>query len=70
MDLYRAEYKYVDGQEKLWAVRKEMATGIDKEIWIGAKYFTCSVYYKVPYAPLFVKEDTVLVFDHFKRLFI
>lgn len=66
MDLYRAEYKYVDGQEKLWAVRKEMATGIDKEIWIGAKYFTCSVYYKVPYAPLFVKEDTVLVFDHFK----
>ena len=68
MDLYRAEYKYANGQEKLWAVRKEMATGIEKEIWIGAKYFTNSMYYKVPYAPLFIKEDTVLIFDHYKDL--
>ncbi len=68
MDLYRAEYKYADGQEKLWAARKEMETGVDKEIWMGAKYFTHSLYYKVPYAPLFVKEDTVLVFDHYKDM--
>jgi len=68
MDLYRAEYKYASGQEKLWAVRQEMASGIDKEIWMGAKYFTHSLYYKVPYAPLFVKEDTVLIFDHYQDL--
>lgn len=68
MDLYRAEYKYANGQEKLWAVRQEMATGVDKEVWMGAKYFTQSLYYKVPYAPLFVREDTVFVFDHYRDL--
>lgn len=66
MDLYRAEYKYASGQEKLWAVRKEMATGIDKEIWMGAKYFTNSIYYKVPYAPLFIQNNQVLIFDHYQ----
>jgi len=68
MELYRAEYKYAKGPEKVWANKQEMATGIDKEIWMGAKYFTHSLYYKVPYAPLFVKGDTVLIFDHYQDL--
>jgi len=68
MELYRAEYKYVSGREKLWAYRKEQKTGIDKEIWIGAKYFTNAFLYKKIYAPLFIKDDTIIVFDQYKKM--
>ncbi len=68
MELYRAEYKYVSGREKLWAYRKEQKTGIDKEIWIGARYFTHDFLYKKIYAPLFIQEDTVIVFDQYKKM--
>ena len=66
MELYRAQYKYVSGRDKLWAYRKEQATGIDKEIWIGAASFTQDILYKPVYAPLFVKNDTVHIFDQYK----
>jgi hypothetical protein len=65
MDLYRAEYKYAPSKQKLWAFRKELKTGIDKEIWIGATNFTQSLYYEPLYAPLFVNKDTILIFDHY-----
>lgn len=65
MDLYRAEYKYAPAKQKLWAFRKEIKTGIDKEIWIGATNFTQSLYYEPLYAPLFVNQDTILIFDHY-----
>ncbi len=65
MDLYMAEYKYVDGAEKVWAMRKEKETGIDKEIWIGLKYFTNNIYYKALYAPMFVVGGELVVFDHY-----
>ncbi len=65
MDLYRAEYKYAPNKEKLWAYRQELVTGIDKEIWIGAANFTQSIYYEPLYAPLFVNNDTTLIFDHY-----
>lgn len=65
MDLYRAEYKYAPNKEKLWAYRQELITGIDKEIWIGAANFTQSIYYEPLYAPLFVNNDTTLIFDHY-----
>ncbi len=68
MELYRAEYKYVSGREKLWAYRKEQKTGIDKEIWVGARYFTQDFLYKKIYAPLFINEDTIIVFDQYKNL--
>ena len=68
MELYRSEYKYVSGKEKLWAFRQELLTGVDKEIWIGAKNFTQSLYYEPLYAPLFVNKDTVLIFDHYSNL--
>lgn len=67
MELYRAQYKYVSGREKLWAYRKEQETGIDKEIWIGAASFTQDFLYKPVYAPLFVREDTILIFDQYKH---
>lgn len=67
MELYRSEYKYANGQEKLWARRMEAKTGIDKQIWTGAKFFTNSLYYHPVYAPLFVWDDEVYVFDHYKN---
>ncbi|MCE3294697.1 MAG: hypothetical protein K0R65_411 [Crocinitomicaceae bacterium] len=66
MELYRSEYKWVDVRTKLWAREKELETGIDKEIWIGANYFTQSVYYKELYAPMFKKNDSIYIFDYYK----
>jgi hypothetical protein len=65
MELYRSEYKWVDVRTKLWAKNKEYQTGIDAEIWVGANYFTQSIYYKELYAPLFKKNDTLYVFDYY-----
>ena len=67
MEQYRAEYKYSDVRTKLWAHQKQIDTGIDKEIWVGATVFTNSLYYTPLYAPLFVKHDSVLVFDHYEN---
>lgn len=68
MELYRSEYKWVDVRTKLWAKDMEHQTGIDAEVWVGATYFTQSVYYKELYAPLFRKNDTLVLFDHYKSL--
>lgn len=66
MELYRSEYKWVDVRTKLWARNKEINTGIDAEIWVGANYFTQSIYYKEVYAPLFHRNDSLFVFDYYK----
>jgi hypothetical protein len=68
MELYRSEYKWVDVRTKLWAKDMENQTGIDAEIWVGATYFTQSIYYKELYAPLFERNDTAFLFDHYKNL--
>lgn len=68
MELYRSEYKWVDVRTKLWAKNKELATGIDAEIWVGANYFTQSIYYKELYAPLFHRNDSLFVFDYYKDM--
>lgn len=67
MELYRAEFKWVDVRTKLWAMDKENQTGIDKEIWVGAAYFTQSLYYQEVYAPMFKRNDTIYLFDHYKN---
>jgi hypothetical protein len=66
MELYRSEYKWVDIRTKLWAKEKEHETGIDAEIWVGANFFTQSIYYKELYAPMFKKNDSLYVFDYYK----
>ncbi len=66
MELYRSEYKWMDVRTKIWAKQKEIETGIDAEIWVGANYFTRSIYYKELYAPMFHRNDTLLVFDYYK----
>jgi hypothetical protein len=68
MEMYLAEYKWVDVRTKLWAREQERKLGVDKEIIIGATIFTQSIFYKEIYAPLFVRNDSVFVFDHYKDL--
>jgi hypothetical protein len=63
MELYRSEYKWVDVRTRLWAKQKEIETGVDAQIWVGANYFTQSLYYKVPFAPLFKIQDSIYVLD-------
>lgn len=65
MELYRSEYKYVDVRTKLWAMEMEDESGIDKEIWVGANYFTHSLYYDELYAPMFNVSDSLFLFDHY-----
>lgn len=66
MELYRAEYKWADVRVKLWAKNKELETGIDAEIWVGATYFTKSIYYRELYAPMFQRNDSLFVFDYYR----
>lgn len=66
MELYRSEYKWMDVRTKLWAYNQELQTGVDKEIWIGANYFTNSIYYEEIYAPLFHRNDSLFLFDYYK----
>jgi hypothetical protein len=63
MELYRSEYKWVYVRTRLWAKQKEIETGVDAQIWVGANYFTQSIYYKVPFAPLFKIQDSIYVLD-------
>lgn len=71
MELYRAEYKWADVRTKLWAWDMESETGIDREIWVGANYFTRSIYYEPLYAPIFLRSDSVIVIDFYQdSLFI
>ena len=66
MELYRSEIKWVDVRTRLWAKNKEIQSGVDAETWVGANYFTQSVYYKELYAPMFQRNDTLYVFDYYK----
>ena len=71
MELYKSEYKWADVRTKLWAKNKEMETGIEAEVWVGANYFTQSIYYEEAYAPLFHRNDSLFIFDYSKdRLLI
>jgi hypothetical protein len=68
MELYRSEYKWVDVRTKLWAKNLELRTGVDAEIYVGANYFTQSLYYEPVYAPLFFAKDTIFIFDYPKNV--
>ena len=65
MELFRSQYKYMSGHDKVVAMDAELRTGVDREIVAG--YMTCfynDPYFKAPYAPSFIRRDTILVFDH------
>jgi hypothetical protein len=67
MALFRSQYKYMSGPNKVLAMDLAMETGIDKEIIAGyLTGFPDDLYFHAPYAPMFVVHDTVCVFDHYK----
>jgi len=64
--LYNFEYEYLNPKEKLYARKIEQETGIDKrQVAAYMTGFTKKYYFTPLYAPLFVVNDTVLVFDHY-----
>ncbi len=67
MDSYNFEYWNLTGREKLEARRLAESYKTDKKI-ISALMtgFTKSMMYTPLYAPLFVINDTICVFDHYK----
>lgn len=65
MELLRAEYKYMNNREKLWAYRKELETGIDKEVISAYKTgFQSTLYFESLYAPIFHSDSMLVIFDH------
>lgn len=68
MELFRSQYKYMSGHDKVVAMDLALETGIDAEIIAGyMTNFHNDIYFKPPYAPLFVVHDTLCVFDHYKE---
>jgi len=69
MDLFRSQYKYMSGRDKVRAMDTELRTGVDAEV--VAAYMTGfqnDIYYEPLYAPMFVQDGTVLVFDHYRSV--
>lgn len=65
LSLFRSEYKYLKGPEKVVAMNLAQELGVDKEVVAGyMSGFQHNVWFKPLYAPLFVVDDTLLVFDH------
>lgn len=70
MEQYRSEYKFVDMHDPI-AVRKklaaknyELATGVDASVIYGRRYFTKSIFYEAPFAPMFKVNDSLYLFDY------
>lgn len=71
MELFRSEWKYLDGPQKAAALRLEQRTGIEKEILAAyMRGFQNTLYYESIYAPLMVMNDTIYIFDHTKDLMV
>jgi len=65
MELFRSEYKYMNNRDKLWAYRKELETGVDKEVISAYKTgFQSTLYYQSLYAPVFKADSVIVIFDH------
>lgn len=65
LSLFRSEYKYLKGPEKVVAMNLAAELGVDKEVVAGyMSGFQHNIWFKPVYAPLFVVGDTLLVFDH------
>jgi len=66
MELFRSEYKYMSGHDKVVAMDLALGTGVDAEIIAGYMTgFHNNIYFEPTYAPLFVVNDTLCVFDHY-----
>jgi hypothetical protein len=66
LDSYNWEFDFLRPKDRLYARKMEMYTGIDKRIIAATMTgFPQSIYYTPLYAPMFVKNDTICVFDHY-----
>ena len=64
-ELFRSQYKYMSGHDKVVAMDLALRSGIDKQVIAGYMTgFQHHLYFHPPYAPLFVVNDTIRVFDH------
>ncbi|MCB9171068.1 MAG: hypothetical protein H6594_12040 [Flavobacteriales bacterium] len=64
MALFRSQYKYMSGHDKVVAMRLGQALGVDKQVVAGYMTgFPGDIYFHCPEAPLFVVHDTLCVFD-------
>ncbi|MCB0792881.1 MAG: carboxypeptidase-like regulatory domain-containing protein [Flavobacteriales bacterium] len=64
MALFRSQYKYMSGPDKVVAMRLGEELGVDKEVVAGYMTgFPADIYFHCPEAPLFVVHDTLCVFD-------
>ncbi|MEZ4756489.1 MAG: hypothetical protein R2817_06660 [Flavobacteriales bacterium] len=71
MELFRSEYKYMDGPSKVMAMKLARDLKVDKEIIAGYMTgFHHHPYFHVPYAPLHVIADTLCIFDHERSLLV
>ncbi|MFN0030821.1 MAG: carboxypeptidase-like regulatory domain-containing protein [Flavobacteriales bacterium] len=65
MQRFRAQYRDLGPRQKLEAFRMEVKTGIDKEIYSAYMTgFTHTPFFQPLNIPLFVANDTLLIFDH------
>lgn len=70
LEQYRAEYVFVDMRDriavrqKLQAKNEELATGVDAEVIYGRRYFTQSIYFRPPFAPMFQIDNSFYLFDY------
>ncbi|HXC05749.1 MAG TPA: hypothetical protein VNZ86_13400 [Bacteroidia bacterium] len=66
LEIYEEEFDFLKPVDRLAARKMELSSGIDKRI-IAAHMtgFANGVHYTPLYAPLFVKNDTSFLFDHY-----
>ena len=65
MQLFRSEYKYLSGHDKVIAMDLAREFRTDPETVAGYMAgFDKNIWFKPVYAPMFVVQDTLLVFDH------
>lgn len=68
MAIFRGNYKYMSGRSKVLAMDMAMEHGTDPEIIAGFMVgIDADLRYRPPYAPLYVLDDTLCVFDHYKE---
>ena len=67
-EIYRSEYKFMQPRQKLQARKIAIANNMDKvDVAALMTGFPNSLYYTPLFAPLFVVNDTIMVFDHYKN---
>jgi hypothetical protein len=65
LELFRSEYKYLNGHDRVVAMDLADELHVDKEVVAGyMRGFQHNIWFRPLYAPLFVVGDTMIVFDH------